>query len=57
MVTLTLEVSYLPIKKLVMVYTRVLAILFDRPHLYADSELLAMCQDNLLPVNFLSEYK
>ena len=57
MVTLTLEVSYLPIKKLVMLYTRVLAILFDRPHLYADSELLAMCQDNLLPVNFLSEYK
>ena len=40
-----------------MLYTRILSILFNKPELYDDAQLLKMCQDNLLPENYLQDLK
>jgi hypothetical protein len=61
LVTLTLDTFFLPIKKLVLLYTRVLAVLFAKPDsgedLYGDSEMLDLSLNNLLTENYLQLFK
>ena len=57
LITLTLEVHYLPIKKLTILYARVLSILFGMGQFYEDGDLFRMASDNLLPEDYLRLYK
>ena len=57
MITLTLEVHYLPIKKIVILYTKVLSILFGKSNIYSDAELLSLGKENQLPEDYLNQLK
>ena len=48
MITLTLEVHYLPIKKIAILYTRILSFMFNNVNIYEDSELLLLGKENQL---------
>jgi hypothetical protein len=68
MVTLSLEVHYIPIKKITMLYAKVLANIFHHNgrqkaanihplFLYSDSLLAKLPQDNLLRYGELEKYR
>lgn len=58
MITLTLEVYYLPIKKLVMLYTLAISIIFNgTKQLFEDQEMLDISANNRLTENYLSEFR
>lgn len=42
MITMTLEFHYLPVKKIVLFYTRILALMFASDNIYNDEDLIAL---------------
>ena len=57
MITLTLEVHYLPVKKVAILYTRILSFSFQNINIYDDSELLSLGKQNQLSEDYLPNLK